>query len=167
MHCIDSSVMAELSFSWQSQHRDSAHSQLVILTSECPASSDCPGSAPGADDHVSPLSHDSEPANPNYHFTCTASTCECIWLEISWTVFKLFVFILSLHCGILRHFICLMCVFSQVLLQPQFIKAESVLLTTLKPDPCMVTTVASPTSLATTTSPVQSTSLQVGTPDYN
>lgn len=54
-------------------------------------------------------------------------------------------------------------VFSQVLLQPQFIKAESVLLTTLKPDPCMVTTVASPTSLATTTTRVQSTSLQVGT----
>lgn len=48
----------------------------------------------------------------------------------------------------------------QVLLQPQFIKAESLLLTTLKPDPCMVTTVASPTSLATTT-PAQSTSLQV------
>ncbi|KAF6717512.1 Sterol regulatory element-binding protein 1 [Oryzias melastigma] len=47
-----------------------------------------------------------------------------------------------------------------VLLQPQFIKAESVLLTTLKPDPCMVTTVASPTSLATTTSSVQSTALQ-------
>uniref|UniRef100_A0A3B5M0M4 Sterol regulatory element-binding protein 1 n=1 Tax=Xiphophorus couchianus TaxID=32473 RepID=A0A3B5M0M4_9TELE len=47
-----------------------------------------------------------------------------------------------------------------VLLQPQFIKAESVLLTTLKPDPCMVTTMASPTSLVTTTSSVQSTSLQ-------
>ncbi|KAG7243578.1 hypothetical protein INR49_011135 [Caranx melampygus] len=47
-----------------------------------------------------------------------------------------------------------------VLLQPQFIKAESLLLTTLKHDPCMVTTVASPTSLATTTTPVQSTSLQ-------
>lgn len=47
-----------------------------------------------------------------------------------------------------------------VLLQPQFIKAESLLLTTLKHDPCIVTTVASPTSLATTTSPVQSTSLQ-------
>uniref|UniRef100_A0A672FHK0 Sterol regulatory element-binding protein 1 n=1 Tax=Salarias fasciatus TaxID=181472 RepID=A0A672FHK0_SALFA len=46
-----------------------------------------------------------------------------------------------------------------VLLQPQFIKAESLLLTTLKHDPCMVTTVASPTSLASTT-PVQSTSLQ-------
>ncbi|XP_077388668.1 sterol regulatory element-binding protein 1 [Festucalex cinctus] len=46
-----------------------------------------------------------------------------------------------------------------VLLQPQFIKAESLLLTTLKHDPCMVTTVASPTSLATTT-PVQSASLQ-------
>ncbi|KAK2833528.1 hypothetical protein Q5P01_017417 [Channa striata] len=46
-----------------------------------------------------------------------------------------------------------------VLLQPQFIKAESLLLTTLKHDPCIVTTVASPTSLATTT-PVQSTSLQ-------
>ncbi|XP_049602192.1 sterol regulatory element-binding protein 1 isoform X2 [Syngnathus scovelli] len=45
-----------------------------------------------------------------------------------------------------------------VLLQPQFIKAESLLLTTLKHDPCMVTTVASPTSLATT--PVQSASLQ-------
>uniref|UniRef100_A0A8C9ZW37 Sterol regulatory element-binding protein 1 n=1 Tax=Sander lucioperca TaxID=283035 RepID=A0A8C9ZW37_SANLU len=44
-----------------------------------------------------------------------------------------------------------------VLLQPQFIKAESLLLTTLKHDPCMVTTMAS--SLATTT-PVQSTSLQ-------
>ncbi|XP_071777296.2 sterol regulatory element-binding protein 1 [Centroberyx gerrardi] len=44
-----------------------------------------------------------------------------------------------------------------VLLQPQFIKAESLLLTTLKHDPCIVTTVAS--SLATTT-PVQSTSLQ-------
>uniref|UniRef100_A0A671XSE2 Sterol regulatory element-binding protein 1 n=1 Tax=Sparus aurata TaxID=8175 RepID=A0A671XSE2_SPAAU len=49
-----------------------------------------------------------------------------------------------------------------VLLQPQFIKAESLLLTTLKHDPCMVTTMASSTSLATTT-PVQSTSLQVGT----
>ncbi|XP_061568269.1 sterol regulatory element-binding protein 1 [Cololabis saira] len=47
-----------------------------------------------------------------------------------------------------------------VLLQPQFIKAESLLLTTLKPDPCMVTTMASPTSLATTTTAVQSTSLQ-------
>ncbi|XP_058509815.1 sterol regulatory element-binding protein 1 [Solea solea] len=46
-----------------------------------------------------------------------------------------------------------------VLLQPQFIKAESLLLTTLKHDPCIVTTMASPTSLATTT-PVQSTSLQ-------
>lgn len=54
------------------------------------------------------------------------------------------------------------CLFSQVLLQPQFIKAESLLLTTLKHDPCMVTTMASPTSLASTT-PVQSTSLQVGT----
>ncbi|MEQ2157328.1 hypothetical protein GOODEAATRI_000675, partial [Goodea atripinnis] len=43
---------------------------------------------------------------------------------------------------------------------PQFIKAESVLLTTLKPESCMVTTMASPTSLATTTSAVQSTSLQ-------
>lgn len=50
----------------------------------------------------------------------------------------------------------------QVLLQPQFIKAESLLLTTLKHDPCIVTTMASPTSLATT-NPVQSTSLQVGT----
>ncbi|KAM9457495.1 sterol regulatory element-binding protein 1 isoform 2-T2 [Clarias gariepinus] len=49
-----------------------------------------------------------------------------------------------------------------VLLQPQFIKAESLLLTTLKPDVTMVTTVASPciTSLATTTAPIQSTSLQ-------
>lgn len=47
-----------------------------------------------------------------------------------------------------------------VLLQPQFIKAESLLLTTLKHDPCIVTTVPSPTSLATTTTPVQSTSLQ-------
>ncbi|XP_049924636.1 sterol regulatory element-binding protein 1 [Epinephelus moara] len=46
-----------------------------------------------------------------------------------------------------------------VLLQPQFIKADSLLLTTLKHDPCIVTTMASPTSLATTT-PVQSTSLQ-------
>ncbi|XP_072225157.1 sterol regulatory element-binding protein 1 isoform X2 [Leuresthes tenuis] len=46
-----------------------------------------------------------------------------------------------------------------VLLQPQFIKAESLVLTALKPDPCMVTTMASPTSLATT-SAVQSTSLQ-------
>lgn len=53
-----------------------------------------------------------------------------------------------------------MCVFSQVLLQPQFIKAESLLLTTLKHDPCIVTTMPSTTSLATTT-PVQSTSLQV------
>ena len=52
----------------------------------------------------------------------------------------------------------------QVLLQPQFIKAESLLLTTLKHEPCIVTTMASPciTSLATTTSSVQSTSLQVG-----
>ncbi|XP_010729007.2 sterol regulatory element-binding protein 1 [Larimichthys crocea] len=47
-----------------------------------------------------------------------------------------------------------------VLLQPQFIKAESLLLTTLKHDPCIVTTVSSPTTLATTTTPVQSTSLQ-------
>ncbi|XP_070778792.1 sterol regulatory element-binding protein 1 [Enoplosus armatus] len=46
-----------------------------------------------------------------------------------------------------------------VLLQPQFIKAESLLLTTLKHDPCIVTTMASPTSLATTSS-VQSASLQ-------
>lgn len=48
-----------------------------------------------------------------------------------------------------------------MLLQPQFIKAESLLLTTLKHDPCIVTTMASGTSLATTT-PVQSASLQVG-----
>uniref|UniRef100_A0A672PP83 Sterol regulatory element-binding protein 1 n=1 Tax=Sinocyclocheilus grahami TaxID=75366 RepID=A0A672PP83_SINGR len=43
----------------------------------------------------------------------------------------------------------------QVLLQPQFIKADSLLLTTLKPDACMVTTVASPciTTLATSTAP--------------
>ncbi|KAL0198495.1 hypothetical protein M9458_007035, partial [Cirrhinus mrigala] len=49
-----------------------------------------------------------------------------------------------------------------VLLQPQFIKADSLLLTTLKPDASMVTTVASPciTSLATSTAPVQNTSLQ-------
>ncbi|KAG9264368.1 sterol regulatory element-binding protein 1 isoform X1 [Astyanax mexicanus] len=49
-----------------------------------------------------------------------------------------------------------------VLLQPQFIKADSLLLTTLKPDASMVTTVASPciTSLATSTAPVQGTSLQ-------
>ncbi|XP_029293890.1 sterol regulatory element-binding protein 1 isoform X2 [Cottoperca gobio] len=47
----------------------------------------------------------------------------------------------------------------QVLLQPQFIKAESLLLTTLKHDPRIVTTMASSTSLATTT-PVQSASLQ-------
>uniref|UniRef100_A0A672PWE9 Sterol regulatory element-binding protein 1 n=1 Tax=Sinocyclocheilus grahami TaxID=75366 RepID=A0A672PWE9_SINGR len=49
-----------------------------------------------------------------------------------------------------------------VLLQPQFIKADSLLLTTLKPDACMVTTVASPciTTLATSTAPVQNTSLQ-------
>ncbi|KAJ0001441.1 hypothetical protein NQD34_006461 [Periophthalmus magnuspinnatus] len=46
-----------------------------------------------------------------------------------------------------------------VLLQPQFIKAESLLLTTLKHDPCIVTTVASPTSLATTTT-VQTTPIQ-------
>ncbi|KAJ7989735.1 hypothetical protein DPEC_G00307610 [Dallia pectoralis] len=40
-----------------------------------------------------------------------------------------------------------------VLLQPQFIKAESLLLTTLNRDPCMVTTVGSPciTTLANTT----------------
>ncbi|KAL0993115.1 hypothetical protein UPYG_G00103390 [Umbra pygmaea] len=40
-----------------------------------------------------------------------------------------------------------------VLLQPQFIKAESLLLTTLNREPCMVTAVSSPciTSLATTT----------------
>lgn len=166
MHYSDSSVMAELSSSWQSQHRDSDHSQLVILTSKCPASNNCPDSAPGADDHVSPLSHDGEPANPNYHFSCTASTRECIWKYVlrNWTIF-----ILSLCCGIIRHFRCLMhvCVLFQLLLQPQFIKAESVLLTTLKPDPCIVTTVASPTSLATTTTPVQSTSLQVGTSDNN
>ncbi|XP_062840910.1 sterol regulatory element-binding protein 1 isoform X1 [Trichomycterus rosablanca] len=49
-----------------------------------------------------------------------------------------------------------------VLLQPQFIKADSLLLTTLKPDISMVTTVASPciTTLATSTAPVQGTSLQ-------
>uniref|UniRef100_A0A671NII4 Sterol regulatory element-binding protein 1 n=1 Tax=Sinocyclocheilus anshuiensis TaxID=1608454 RepID=A0A671NII4_9TELE len=49
-----------------------------------------------------------------------------------------------------------------VLLQPQFIKADSLLLATLKPDACMVTTVASPciTTLATSTAPVQNTSLQ-------
>ncbi|XP_068574392.1 sterol regulatory element-binding protein 1 isoform X2 [Cebidichthys violaceus] len=45
-----------------------------------------------------------------------------------------------------------------LLLQPQFIKAESLLLTTLKHDPCIVTTMSS-TSLGTTT-PVQSASLQ-------
>lgn len=49
-----------------------------------------------------------------------------------------------------------------VLLQPQFIKADSLLLTTLKPDVTMVTTMSSPciTSLATTTAPIQGTSLQ-------
>ncbi|KAL7850516.1 hypothetical protein SRHO_G00198650 [Serrasalmus rhombeus] len=49
-----------------------------------------------------------------------------------------------------------------VLLQPQFIKADSLLLTTLKPDASIVTTVASPciTSLATSTAPMQGTSLQ-------
>ncbi|XP_055040364.2 sterol regulatory element-binding protein 1 isoform X1 [Misgurnus anguillicaudatus] len=49
-----------------------------------------------------------------------------------------------------------------VLLQPQFIKAESLLLTTLKPDVTMVTTVASPciTSLATSTAPIQNSQLQ-------
>ncbi|XP_062263188.1 sterol regulatory element-binding protein 1 [Platichthys flesus] len=46
-----------------------------------------------------------------------------------------------------------------VLLQPQFIKAESLLLTTLKHDPCMVTTMASSTSLANS-NPVQSHSIQ-------
>ncbi|XP_051987951.1 sterol regulatory element-binding protein 1-like isoform X2 [Xyrauchen texanus] len=48
------------------------------------------------------------------------------------------------------------------LLQPQFIKAESLLLTTLKPEVSIVTTVATPciTSLATSTAPVQNTSLQ-------
>uniref|UniRef100_A0A8C3AQX1 Sterol regulatory element-binding protein 1 n=1 Tax=Cyclopterus lumpus TaxID=8103 RepID=A0A8C3AQX1_CYCLU len=40
-----------------------------------------------------------------------------------------------------------------VLLQPQYIKAESLLLTTLKHDPCIVTTMA-------TTTPIQSASLQ-------
>ncbi|XP_073699058.1 sterol regulatory element-binding protein 1 [Garra rufa] len=49
-----------------------------------------------------------------------------------------------------------------VLLQPQFIKADSLLLTTLKHDASMVTTVATPciTSLATSTAPVQNTPLQ-------
>ncbi|KAL1277646.1 hypothetical protein QQF64_024319 [Cirrhinus molitorella] len=49
-----------------------------------------------------------------------------------------------------------------VLLQPQFIKADSLLLTTLKHDASMVTTVASPciTTLATSTAPVQNTPLQ-------
>ncbi|XP_068606553.1 sterol regulatory element-binding protein 1 [Brachionichthys hirsutus] len=47
-----------------------------------------------------------------------------------------------------------------VLLQPQFIKAESLLLTTLKHEPCIVTTVASPTTFANTTAPVRATSLQ-------
>lgn len=98
--------MAELSSSWQSQHRDSAHSELAILTSECPASSDCPDSAPGADDHISRLSHDSQPANPNYHFTCTASTCEWVWLEISANVHNLH--LVSALWTLLRHFICLM-----------------------------------------------------------
>ncbi|CAB1448095.1 unnamed protein product [Pleuronectes platessa] len=46
-----------------------------------------------------------------------------------------------------------------VLLQPQFIKAESLLLTTLKHDPCMVTTMASTTSLANS-NPIQSHSIQ-------
>lgn len=159
IHYRDGSVMAALSSSWQSQHRDSTLSQPVILPSEGPASSDCPDSAPGADNHVSRLSHNSEPANPNYHFSRAASTRECVCLEICWShlVFVLWCFKSP----------CVMPVFSQVLLQPQFIKAESVLLTTLKPDPCMVTTVASPTSLATTTAPVQSTSLQVKTPHIN
>ncbi len=51
----------------------------------------------------------------------------------------------------------------QVLLQPQFIKADSLLLTTLKPDVSMVTTVMSSciTSLATSTAPIQNTPLQV------
>ncbi|XP_031426222.1 sterol regulatory element-binding protein 1 [Clupea harengus] len=51
----------------------------------------------------------------------------------------------------------------QVLLQPQFIKADSLLLTTLKPDHgTMVTTMATPicTSLTSTTAPIQGTSLQ-------
>uniref|UniRef100_UPI003D7C2459 sterol regulatory element-binding protein 1 n=1 Tax=Danio rerio TaxID=7955 RepID=UPI003D7C2459 len=48
-----------------------------------------------------------------------------------------------------------------VLLQPQFIKADSLLLTTLKPDVTMVTTVASPCiTTLTSTAPVQNTPLQ-------
>ncbi|XP_041073648.1 sterol regulatory element-binding protein 1-like isoform X2 [Polyodon spathula] len=50
-----------------------------------------------------------------------------------------------------------------VLLQPQFIQTDSLLLTTLKPDgSSMVTTVKSPciTTLATSTAPVQTTSIQ-------
>lgn len=158
--------MAELSCSWQSQHGDSDHSQLVILTFKYPASSDSPDSAPGADHHVSALSHINEPANPNYHFSCTASTRECIWKYLKLCVNVDNLHLVSTHQKYKTLYMSNVCiVFSQVLLQPQFIKAESVLLTTLKPDPCMVTTVASPTSLATTTTPVQSTSLQVRTSD--
>lgn len=157
--------MAELSCSWQSQHRDSDHSQLVILTFKCPASSDCPDSVPGAD-HDSPLSHINGHANPNYHFSCTASTRECIWKYLKLCVNVDNLHLVSTHWKYKTLYmsnVCIVC--SQVLLQPQFIKAESVLLTTLNPDPCMVTTVATPTSLATTTTPVQSTSLQVRTSD--
>ncbi|XP_034781855.2 sterol regulatory element-binding protein 1-like isoform X1 [Acipenser ruthenus] len=52
---------------------------------------------------------------------------------------------------------------SMVLLQPQFIQADSLLLTALKPDgSSVVTTVRSPcvTTLATSTTPVQTTSIQ-------
>lgn len=73
--------------------------------------------------------------------------------------------------SVLSQYDCILCMYvcvcvMQVLLQPQFIKAESLLLTTLKPDVSMVTTVASPciTSLATSTAPVQGTSLQVALP---
>ncbi|KAM6914649.1 sterol regulatory element-binding protein 1 isoform 1-T1 [Lycodopsis pacificus] len=45
-----------------------------------------------------------------------------------------------------------------LLLQPQFIKAESLLLTTLKHDPCIVTTMSS--ASLTNTTPIQSASLQ-------
>ncbi|KAI3359884.1 hypothetical protein L3Q82_014240 [Scortum barcoo] len=121
---------------WQSRQCEPACRQLVVLTSKCSAR-DHSGSAPRGDHNFSSPGYISKSASPNHRTPRTASTCKSVRLDPE-------------GAG------------TDVLLQPQFIKAESLLLTTLKHDPCIVTTVASPTSLASNTSPVQSTSLQEG-----
>lgn len=102
--------------------------------------------------------------------TTASTTAQTITSHVQQVPVSVFVWLVGekqtpclFYYGTKSRFVYLYRVSSQVLLQPQFIKAESLLLTTLKHDPCIVTTVSSPTTLATTTTPVQSTSLQVGT----